>query len=431
MSNELGRNGTNAPIAEGPMASWGAGRVLMLVGAGAMAEGYLDAAQRADIPVAVVEAASRLDELRARYSCIVAAEAVVGPVCADESWVPPAMALFDRCEPKGILGFAEPHALAAAMVQSRNRLPGPGLGATVISRNKALQRGVFERAGLGQPIALLVDDLGAATEWARDRFPVVVKSLSRMGSAGVERVDNDDAWAHVLDRRRSEGALLVEEYVDGPEFSIEGLVRDGVLVFTNLTRKETTGPPSFVEMAHMAGHWRDQSDFLAEARRLCASVVSVLDVGTGMVHLEFKARSETDLAIIEVAVRTPGDHLMEIISLAHEFDLYQACIDLAMGETPTLPARSEATRSAGVVYFAAPSEGVVAEIDISEWSRIAGLTRSYVMADVGDKVRPPESSSDRLGYGVLDCADPATLLEAMTGLRRHILVTLASINRTS
>ncbi|MFC5932147.1 hypothetical protein [Cryobacterium melibiosiphilum] len=58
------------------------------------------------------------------------------------------------------------------------------------------------------------------------------------------------------------------------------------------------------------------------------------------------------------------------------------------------------------------------------------MTRSYVMADIGDTVRPPESSFDRLGYGIFDCEDPAELLDAMSGLRGRVFLRLAPADGT-
>lgn len=398
---------------------------LLLIGAGAMAEGYLESAQRLALSVAVVESHERLADLCARFPSIVDSESLTGPPSADESWVTPAFRLLDRFGPTGVLGFAEPQVLAAALVQERSGLAGPGLAAAITSRNKALQRSAFALTGLGQPDFLFVGTLHEGEDWAASRLPVVVKALSGMGSIGVERIDSPAEWSEVVERRRGEGALLIEEYVDGPEFSIEGLLRDGELLFSNVTRKETTGAPFFVETAHVVGHGVNEPALVAAAEELCVRASEALRVRTGIVHLEFKARSTVDLAIMELAVRTPGDHIMEIISTAHDFDIYAACIDLALGRSPKLPGLQSAKRSSGVVYVSAASTGVVTEIDVEAWPSVIGFSRSYVMADPGDTVRPPESSSERLGYGILNCVDPETLARSMAELRRSVVVSIA------
>lgn len=395
---------------------------LLLIGAGAMAEGYLESAERSGLSLAIVETGERIANLRARFSSIVDSENLTGPPSADESWVAPAFRLLNRFQPTGVLGFAEPQVLAAALVQDSAGLPGPGLAAAVISRNKALQRSRFALTGVDQPEHLFVDDLHEGTDWVASRLPVVVKSLSGMGSIGVEQINDAAAWAEVVERRRGEGALLIEEYIEGPEFSIEGLLRGGDLLFTNVTRKDTTGAPFFVETAHAVGAGVNEPTLVAAAETLCVRASKALHILTGIVHLEFKARSAVDLVIMELAVRTPGDHIMEIISTAHGFDFYSACIDVALGRNPELPSSQSPQRSSGVVYISAADPGIVAEIDIQAWHAVPGFTRSYMMADPGDSVRPPESSSERLGYGILNCADPETLARSMAALRRSVVM---------
>ena len=389
---------------------------LALVGAGAMADGYLRAAQEAGLRVGVVETAGRCAELTERYSCVVDTETLHGPAVRDETWLPPAMALVDRLRPGAVLGFAEPQVLAAAVVQHRLGVPGPGLDAAVISRNKAMQRGEFRRAGLPHPDHVLVPALAMAEEWALQRLPVVVKPLAHQGSQGVERIDTQDRWHDTVRRRSAEGALLVEQYVEGPEYSVEALVEAGRVLFTNLTRKETTEAPHFVEMLHEAGHGSVQPTLGEAARKLCTAVVATLRVQTGIVHLEFRAPAEDHLVIMEVAVRTPGDNIMEIACRANRTDLYAAAVRLAFGSTPIL-LETPSCRATAAVYLAADRAGTLDSLDLSAWSDIPQVVRSYALQEPGTQVRPPESSEDRLAYALLDCETHPELTTLVNRLR--------------
>ncbi|WP_406727110.1 ATP-grasp domain-containing protein [Streptomyces sp. GD-15H] len=388
----------------------GTERTVVLVGAGGMAEGYLRAAQRMGLGVGLVETVERHAELAPRFPCIVDFEPVEGVPARDEAWLPPGMTLAGRLAPDAVLGFAEPHVLAAAMLQHRLGVPGPGLDAATVSRNKALQRGEFRRASLPQPDHRHTVRLSDASEWALDRLPVVVKPVSLQGSVGVERIDTPGQWRDAVRRRDDEGPLLVESYVEGPEYSIEALVRDGKVLFTNLTRKETTGAPFFVELFHEAGHGARRPALREAADELCHGVVETLRVVTGIVHLEFRARADDDLVIMEVAVRTPGDHILEIVSLAHGFDVYGAVLRMALGEEPELPsAGQEPTRSAGSLFLGADRTGVLTSLDLTDWAGRSGVVRHAARLAPGAAVRPAENSGDRLAYAVLDCPGPAEL----------------------
>src|SRR5580704_7834119 len=110
-------------------------RRLLMVGAGSMGSGYLDAAVRRGLPVALVERERWFDAYRDRV-----AELFPCAASSDEHWTAAAVDAARRWRPDLVVGFAEPHVLAAAWVQDSGGLPGPGLRAAVATRDKALQR---------------------------------------------------------------------------------------------------------------------------------------------------------------------------------------------------------------------------------------------------------------------------------------------------
>lgn len=391
-------------------------RTVLLVGAGVMAEGYLHAAQAMGLRVGVVETPTRHAALVDRFPCLVDFEPVdEADAGRDESWLAPAMTLAARLRPDGVWGFAEAHVMATAMVQHRLGLPGPGLDAATVSRNKALQRAEFGRTALPQPAHRHVVRLSDATDWASERLPVVVKPVSLQGSQGVERVGTAQEWADAVARRDADGPLLVEQYVEGQEYSVEALVHQGRVLFTNLTRKETTGPPHFVELLHEAGHGEDHPVLRKAAEELCRGVVAALGMATGIAHLEFRAVSDDEPVIMEVAVRTPGDHIMELVARAHGFDVFEACLRLALGELPSVPDGNAPARSAGSLFLSAPGTGTLASLDLSSWAR-PEVARHDARLAPGARVRPAENSGDRLAWAVLDCARP----ERMRALAREL-----------
>src|SRR4051812_9928027 len=194
---------------------------LLLVGVGRMGRPYLLAAQRLGVSVHAVEVPERTERAAG------AREITHSPGELDENWAAAAWRAAAGGATSGVLAFSEPHVLAAALVADEFGLPGPSLRASVLSRDKALQRGRFAARGLLQPGYLLTPSLAEAAEWASARLPVVIKPLSSGGSAGVELLGDAEDLAGALTRRGEEGPLLVEEAVSGPEYSWEALVADG------------------------------------------------------------------------------------------------------------------------------------------------------------------------------------------------------------
>lgn len=374
---------------------------VVVVGAAPMTEGYLRAAERLGLEVGLVETPERSAELRGRYRCVVdTADVAPDRAGRDDGWIGPAGALVQRLRPDGVLASSEVHVLAAALAQEQYRLPGPGLDAAAISRDKGQQRFRFAAAGLAQPEHRKTRRLSDVAGWAAERFPVVVKPLNRAGSDGVELVADPAAWADALRRRDGQGPLLVEEYVGGQEYSWDGIVVDGKVCFGSLTRKVTTGAPDFVELAHVAAHHRTDPELGEAADALGQAVADAMRIRTGVAFVEFRTRG-SDLVIMEAAVRAPGDYCMDATSIAFGTDLYAEVLNLTVGGSFGAPVASG--RHAGTCFVVADRPGVLVSAGEDDWLSWPGVVRGGVTARPGAAVGPPQSSLDRVGWAVLDC----------------------------
>lgn len=387
---------------------------LLLVGVGLTGRPYVAAARRLGVMVHAVETAERAASLAGEVDDIT--------VCrggSDELWAEAASAAVRTARPDGVVAFSEPHVLAAALIQDELGLLGPSLRAASLSRNKALQRGRFAAAGIGQPGYLVTEGLDAASVWAAEHFPVVVKPLSSAGSAGVELVQDAQAYDVTAARRAGEGRLLVEQAVNGPEYSWEALVQDGKVWFANLTAKETTGPPYFVETQHRTAVEVDDA-IRATVSGLGTDVVDVMGMQTGIVHLEFRLTPRGP-AVMEVAVRTPGDRLMDLLGLAYDVDWYEMVIRMALGmdlpEPPRGPARYAAsylpTGNTGTVTAVEGLEKIVAHPCVVD---------AEVTVGPGAVIAPARSSGERVGHVVLASEDRADLERALDYVRRTLVV---------
>ncbi|MFD6323167.1 ATP-grasp domain-containing protein [Streptomyces sp. NPDC058442] len=390
-------------------------RELLLVGVGTMGRPYLAAAARMGLRVRAVESGAAWDsrpvELAERFY------RVRGH--GEEAWAETVARAVAERHPDGLIGFAEPQVVAAALAQDRSGLPGPSLHAAVISRNKALQRALFGAHGLPQPDYLHVGRIAEARDWMTERLPVVVKPLTLSGSEGVELVGDADGVQEILARRASENGLLVEEAVQGSEYSWEALVQGGEVVFENVTRKETTQPPHFVELAHHCGHLFD-SEAAGQVRAVTRGVLRAVGMRTGLVHLEFRM-ADRGPVLIEIAVRTPGDYLPDAISLTYGFDLYEAVVRLSLGQTvPVLP-RHPVSWAATVFPTASP--GTIRGITgVRETLEHPSVVRVRLRKGPGDTVRPLTSSAQRMGHVLIDAASPAEREDAVKFVRETLRV---------
>lgn len=392
---------------------------LLLIGVGRMGRPYVDAAHRLGLRVRAVEAASRIDAVSGDVHAACPCRGELDELWAEAAWA----AAPEPAPPDGIVAFSEPQVIGAALLQDALGLPGPGLHAAVLSRNKALQRGRFAACGVRQPSYVVTDDLLAVESWAAARFPVVVKPLGMFGSEGVELVADADAYRG-CGRRRARERLLVETAIDGPEYSWEALVVDGSVRFANLTAKETTGPPRFVEILHRTAVSLDDR-VAGQVDELTSAVLGGLRMRTGLVHLEFRLAAEGP-TLMEVAVRMPGDYLMNVLGLTHGVDWFELAVRAAMGlelpDAPASPVRYAAS------YLPVSPPGVITEIaGLEEVKAHPCVVQAGAKFAVGDEVAPLRSSAQRVGHVLLAAGSPSELEDALREVRETFVVRTAPV----
>ena len=390
---------------------------LLMVGLGVMGLPYLHAAHEHGMQVTVLDTAHNM-----RYSKVADLlagqdEVVTVAGSAPEHWYQAAAGLTRTFA--AVHAFSEPHVVPAAMLAEHLGLPGPGLAAVVISRNKAYQRALFGSRGLPQPEYVIVEDPAEARAWAAGRYPVVGKPVDSYGSAGVRILSGPPDLAEWLATLPARGAqpFLLESFVDGPEFSVEAMVFRGEIIFTNITRKFITEPPYCVEIEHHAPARcpPEQEERLAT---VLAGVVRALGCQNCLVHLE--VRMDTGRPrIMEVAVRTPGDHLMEVVGLAHGLDMFAAALLLAVGRRPVLP--SGRPRAAACWFPLA--EGRITAIEGAEALRAEpGTELLRIYAEPGTVMPPVRSSANRLGVVVISAPDAAQCAQRLARAKQLLRV---------
>jgi biotin carboxylase len=309
---------------------------LLLVGLGSQGRPYLAAGRRLGLSVTVVDRARALaaPQTQQLLGAGVRTVPLEGANLVVSDWYAAAREAVGDHPPEGIVAFGEEHVVAAALLADEFHRPGPGLRAALTSRDKTLQRAVFDRHRIAQPRWHQVHDLDEGARWLSRFGSAVAKPTDRSGSIGVQLVSCLEELRRWY-RTEQPAAFLLEEFVPGPEYSVELLVRAGAPVFANVTAKRTTGPPHFVEIGHLAPAPLAEGGY-AQLRSAAVAVVGALGMDSGIAHVELR-QTGAGPVVMEAAVRTPGDYIMEMVGAAWGIDLFAQVIRVACGRPVELP----------------------------------------------------------------------------------------------
>lgn len=318
-----------------------------------------------------------------------------------------AEACLDLARHEGVAGVIHPCSEVAmhtlGLINDRLGLAGPGVEGAWRATNKERMRRAFEAAGVPSPRSVAVVDVAAGLVALEVQGrPGIVKPSRSSGSRGVTRLGPDapvDERARALLRALEEsrdGTAMVEDFVEGPEVSVELLVWGGRAEVLAVTDKLTSGAPHFVEVGHTQPSALPAPD-LARVTEVAAAGTLALGVDRCAAHAELRL-SPTGPVMIEVGARLGGDYIStHLVPLSTGFDMVAAAVALALGDEPRL-APTHARQGSAIRYLT-PTPGIVREIRGLDRARaLPGVAEVVLWVREGSVVRALESSLDRAGH---------------------------------
>ncbi len=223
-------------------------------------------------------------------------------------------------------------------------LPGNSIECAQVSRDKHLMRERLNEFNLPVPKFHLFED-GDELPF---EFPFMVKATDRSGSRGVALVHNSvefEAALLVTQEVSFNKKVLIEEYFEGRQFSLEFISDHGQHTFVALTEEFFTGPPHFVEMANvMPGRMED--GVLKRAISLTKEALNALSIQQGASHVELRYNDQTDqFCFIEIGARMGGDFRSKLVEVAYGIDFLCATVNAALGQSLSIESKASAQYS--------------------------------------------------------------------------------------
>lgn len=248
--------------------------------------------------------------------------------------------ILEVCEKIGICGIcsiaSDVAVITVNYVAEKMNLPGNTIASTGKCTNKHLMRMAFELNGDPSPKSFLVEE-ETNIKLLDLTYPAIVKPTDRSGSRGIYKVTSEKEIlkALIVSKKESfEKKVLVEEYVEGQEYSVEHISYKGKHYFLALTKKYTTGAPHFIETGHMEPA-PINDEILEKIKNIISHALDSLEIYNGASHSEIKIDNEGNIRIIEIGARMGGDCIgSDLVKYSTGYDFLKMVIQVACGETP-------------------------------------------------------------------------------------------------
>lgn len=245
-------------------------------------------------------------------------------------------------------------------------------------------------------------------------YKCIVKPADNSGSRGIDLLSDfeqetiDNAYEYSKQSSRS-GDLMVEEYMEGDEVSVESLSIDGICHVIQITDKLTTGAPYFVEMGHSQPSGLSE-DTKEKIRQITIAANKAIGIENGPAHTEIKITKDGP-KIIELGARLGGDNITtHLTPLSTGVDMVECCINIAMGMAVNLNTRMN--RGSAIRYF--PLEkGKIKNIEgVEQAQKIPGVVQVSIVRGVGESVNGIKNSGDRVGFVITEGDDAKAAVDA-------------------
>ncbi|HEV2362490.1 MAG TPA: ATP-grasp domain-containing protein [Acidimicrobiales bacterium] len=336
-----------------------------------------------------------------------------------------------------VLAVDDQGVLAAAKASAALGLPHSPPEAVAVTRNKLDMRTALDAHGVPQPrhrTADPRDPVDVANCADAIGYPVVLKPLRLSASRGVIRADDRSAAIEAGGRI---GALLfgklgdvnprilVEEYLEGDEVAVEGLLTNGALeVLAIFDKPDPLIGPYFEETIYVTPS-RHPAALQAEIGRVTQLATRALGLTEGPVHAELRVDAATGSPrIIEVAARTIGGRCAAALRFASGATLEEIVIAHALGiERGDAPAREAS--AAGVMMLPIPRTGRLVAVDGREDAlAVPGVTGLDITATVGHRLEALPEGDRYLGFLFARGATPDEAEESLRRGYRALSITI-------
>ena len=311
----------------------------------------------------------------------------------------------------GIVTTSDMPVRVVAYVAEKLHLRGPTQYAANVCTNKSLQRQILRDNKFNYPRFKIISDPSDLQEILNWNFPLIIKPTDSSASRGVQKVLSSSeltkSYEFAFSNSRA-GEVIIEEFIDGKEFSVEVLIQNNLVNIVAITEKLTSGFEDrfFVEEVHIVPAFLNQEQ-TSLIKDVVSRFIQIIKLDNSAAHVEVMLNA-SGAFIIEAAARLGGDFITsDLVPLATGVDMIQEIIAISVGED--IISIQTKNDFAGI-HFVTPENYESAKLHFDRIKNADGVKEVLIK----DKNKSTElrSSLDRLGHLIVK-ADSREQLEQL------------------
>lgn len=301
-----------------------------------------------------------------------------------------------------------------------------GIGSEIASRftNKYKMREFTSKAGFISPKYKLCHTKEEAIEFLVETPNSIIKPIDSQSSRGVHIVKNADDIEHNFDDciqySNAEKAIVIEEYIEGTEFTVDGIKTMNDYVVTAISEKEhyKYNPSIANRLLFMQNNKKFDYDKL---RMINTEMVKTMGLPFGVTHAEYKYR-DGEFYLIEIAARGGGTKISsDIVPLVSGINSNEIYLNILTGDSDEIIRMPH--HECAVLGFFDFTPGKVIDIQgLEEASRLEGMQDMSLEIKVGDQLGRAQDDRSRCGYYILYADSLAELNDREKRLKEIVKV---------
>jgi len=265
--------------------------------------------------------------------------------------------------------------------------------------NKLLSRQRLKHTNYTPKFTVLETNTVYTQEEINALLPAIIKSPQSTGSKDVYKVNNYNEFTKQLDKLRNKypnQSVLIEEYIDGPQYLVEVLVIKGQIFIIGIVEQEINLINHHFIVTGYYLNINPPSSVYYQLKTAVSEIIYFHNLKNGACHLELRL-TKGQWKLIEINPRISGMGMNQLIKAGYGVDLVRETLKLHLNQIVDIKPKYK--HHAYIQYKTVLEDGIIKKVlGRKKAMQTKGVLQVYIKPRKGNVVSVPKSMGNRYAY---------------------------------